>query len=125
VSTNMTRGRHLLSAAFITAGLALLGAGTAGAAPFDPFGNEDCVNAGGHEIDCCVDNNGVFEPSTSPGAGQSPTTGGGGPGGSASTGACWDPGWKHPSGGAGPAGAQAPTVVTRPGVAPPSYAVGR
>jgi hypothetical protein len=93
--------------------------GLVDAAPqYDPFGNEDCVNAGGHPMDCCIGNNGDWVPASGPGAGTS------------SMGACAPPGGsKLPpgtgpggSGGAGPAGAQTtpPDVVPRPQVTAPS-----
>ena len=119
------RLRRLLFGALIATtfafGIAIFGycAGTvtvAAAEPYDPFGNEDCVNAGGHPLDCCVHNNGAWVEAGGPAPGSS------------AMGACAPPDLpKVPgvgpgsSGGAGPAGAQAaPTkVVPRPTPTPP------
>lgn len=110
--------RRLLSGALFAATLALGYPAIAAAAPFDPFGNEDCVDAGGHPLDCCINNNGEWIPGHGPG------------GNSSEMGVCVPPGSGTGSlpggtGGAGPAGAAPPEVVPRQGVMPPQEAATR
>lgn len=114
------RLRRLLSGALFAATLALGFPAVVAAAPFDPFSNEDCVDAGGHPLDCCINNNGEWIPGHGPGGNSSEMGVCVPPGGTTSTG----PGG---SGGAGPAGAQTapPEVVPRQGVTPPQDAATR
>lgn len=112
-STTSARRRLIPGALFAV--MSVLGyPAIAAAAPYDPFGNEDCVRAGGHPLDCCVNNNGQWIPGHGPG------------GNTSSMGVCVPPDpvkgtGPGGAGGAGPAGAQTapPEVVPRPGVTPP------
>ena len=66
------RGTPLARTALFAATLALGFPAVIIAAPnYDPFGNEDCVDGGGHPLDCCIDNNGEWLPGHGPGSNSS------------------------------------------------------
>jgi hypothetical protein len=71
ISTNRTTiATHVsqcMAATTLTAAARALGdPAVAAAAPYDPFGNEDCVRAGGHALDCCIGNNGQWIEGSGP-----------------------------------------------------------